>query len=207
MPGTCPIYDQDHKEVGSVELAAGIFGETPRMHVVHQVVKMFGANQRAGTTAVRNKGRVSGGGKKPWRQKGTGRARAGSIRSPLWKGGGTIFGPQPKEYWTRIPRKMRDEALRIALSSRAREEKIVLLTDLSIPDGKTKSFCALAGKMGWTGALIIGDKIEKTTERAVRNVPGYKVMEWKDINVVDVLKYPLLVMTKNALERLSARLS
>lgn len=207
MPQTYPVYNQEHSEVGKVVLADSVFAAAPRTHIVHQVMTMYLRNRRAGTSAVKNKALVSGGGKKPWKQKHTGRARAGSIRSPLWKGGGTIFGPQPKDYSGRIPQKMRHEALRIALSDRAREGRLVVVDALSLPDGRTKSFCSLAGRMGWTGALIVGEHLEETVKRAARNVPGFKMVEWGDLSTYDVLKYPTLVLTKSALERLSERLA
>ncbi len=207
MPTVCTVYDQNRNAVGTVDLEERVFGVPLRNHIVHQVVTGYLRNARMGTSAVKNKALVSGGGKKPWRQKGTGRARVGSIRSPLWKGGGSIFGPEPKDYSFSIPKKMRREALKIALSSRAKGGQIVVVDDVHIPEGKTKSFIALTKTMGWTGALIVGEKFHDTVKRAVRNVPNYRVMEWKDLNAYEVLKFPTLVLTRTALAHLSESLS
>lgn len=207
MPIVCTVYDQNKNSVGSIDLTEKVFSVPLRDPVLHQVITGYLKNERSGTSAVKTKGLVSGGGKKPWRQKGTGRARVGSIRSPLWKGGGTIFGPVPKDYYSQIPKKMRREALKIALSSRAKEGKIVVIDDMKLPEGKTKSFVALTKTMGWNGALVVGEKIDGMTKRAVRNVPGYRVMEWKDLNAYDVLKFPTLVFTSTALKHLSENLS
>jgi len=207
MAATFPVYDQNHNEVGKVELPDKVFGVESRPHIVHQVVKMYLANQRMGTAAVKNKAKVRGGGKKPWRQKGTGRARSGSIRSPLWKGGGSIFGPQVKDYWSRIPKNMRNESLKVVLTDRADEGNIVVLDSLSIPDGKTRSFNAFINKMELKKALIVVEGLDEKTIRATRNVQGYKVMDWRNLNSYEVLKYPVLVLTKTALSHISERLS
>ncbi|HZD39272.1 MAG TPA: 50S ribosomal protein L4 [Terriglobales bacterium] len=184
-----------------------IFGVSPRPHLLHEVVVMQLRNRRAGTAATKSKGLVRGGGKKPWRQKGTGRARAGSIRSPVWVGGGTIFGPQPRDYSFRMPRKARREALMSALSVKNREGCIIVVERLTLDEAKTKRMVEALAELKVSSALIVLSEPEEKVERSARNLPSVKVIRVEGLNVYDLLHYEHLIMTEAALKRLEERLS
>lgn len=184
-----------------------IFGVKNRPHLLHQTVVMQLANRRAGTAATKSKGFVSGGGKKPWRQKGTGRARAGSIRSPIWVGGGTVFGPQPRDYSYRLPRKARREALLSALSLKNRDGKILVLDKLELEAGKTKLMVKALAELKVESALIVIAQADDKIERAARNLPRIKVLRVEGLNVYDLVRYEHLVFTEEALKLLEERLA
>jgi large subunit ribosomal protein L4 len=164
------------------------------------------ANRRAGTAATKSKGWVRGGGKKPWRQKGTGRARAGSIRSPLWVGGGTIFGPQPRDYSFRMPRKARKEALLSALSLKNRDGKIIVVDKLDLEEAKTKLMAKALEELKVTSALIVISQPDEKIERSSRNIPGVKVLRVEGLNVYDLVRYEHLILMEGALKSLEERL-
>ena len=164
-------------------------------------------NRRAGTAATKSKGLVRGGGKKPWRQKGTGRARAGSIRSPLWVGGGTIFGPQPRDYSFRMPRKARKEALLSALSLKNRDGKIIVVDKLELEEAKTKLMVKALAELKVTSALIVIPQPDEKIERSSRNIPAVKVLRVEGLNVYDLLRYEHLILTEGALKLLEERLA
>ena len=164
------------------------------------------ANRRAGTAATKSKGLVRGGGKKPWRQKGTGRARAGSIRSPIWVGGGTTFGPQPRDYSYRMPRTARREALLSALSLKNRESKIIVVDKFELEEAKTKLMVRALAELNVASALIVIGQADAKIERSARNLPKIKVLRVDGINVYDVLGHEHLILTQEALQRLEARL-
>ena len=189
------------------ELKEQIFGIKTRPHLLHQTVVMQLNNRRAGTAATKSKGFVRGGGKKPWRQKGTGRARAGSIRSPLWVGGGTIFGPQPRDYSFRMPRKARKEALLSALSLKNRDGKIIVVDKLELEDAKTKLMVKALAELKVTSALIVISQPDATIERSSRNIPAVKVLRVEGLNVYDLVRYEHLVLTEGALKLLEERLA
>jgi large subunit ribosomal protein L4 len=189
------------------ELKEAIFGMKTRPHLLHQTVVMQLNNRRAGTAATKSKGFVRGGGKKPWRQKGTGRARAGSIRSPLWVGGGTIFGPQPKDYWFRMPRKARKEALLSALSLKNRDGKIIVVDKLELEEAKTKLMAKALAELKVTSALIVIPQPDEKIERSSRNIPALKVLRVEGLNVYDLLRYEHLILTEGALKLLEERLA
>jgi large subunit ribosomal protein L4 len=189
------------------ELNEQIFGVRPRPHLLHQVVVMQLRNRRAGTAATKSKGFVRGGGKKPWRQKGTGRARAGSIRSPLWVGGGTIFGPQPRDYSFRMPRKARREALLSALSLKKRDGHIIVVERLALEEPKTKRMVEALAELRVSSALIVLAEPEEKIERSARNLPKIKVIRVEGLNVYDLLRYEHLILTEGALKRLEERLA
>ena len=189
------------------ELKEEIFGMKTRPHLLHQTVVMQLNNRRAGTAATKSKGFVRGGGKKPWRQKGTGRARAGSIRSPLWVGGGTIFGPQPKDYWFRMPRKARREALLSALSLKHRDGKIIVVDRLDLEEAKTKLMVKALAELKVTSALLVISQPDEKVERSSRNIPALKVLRVEGLNVYDLLRYEHLVLTEGALKLLEERLA
>jgi large subunit ribosomal protein L4 len=188
------------------ELKEEIFGIKTRPHLLHQFVVMQLNNRRAGTAATKSKGFVRGGGKKPWRQKGTGRARAGSTRSPLWVGGGTIFGPQPRDYSFRMPRKARKEALLSALSLKNRDGKIIVVDKLQLEEAKTKLMAKALAELRVTSALIVISQPDTTIERSSRNIPTVKVLRVEGLNVYDLVRYEHLILTESALKLLQERL-
>ena len=189
------------------ELKEQIFGIKTRPHLLHQTVVMQLNNRRSGTAATKSKGFVRGGGKKPWRQKGTGRARAGSIRSPLWVGGGTIFGPQPRDYSFRMPRKARKEALLSALSLKNRDGKIIVVDKLELEEAKTKLMVKALAELKVTSALIVISQPDATIERSSRNIPAVKVLRVEGLNVYDLVRYEHLILTEGALKLMEERLA
>lgn len=203
-----PVVTMTREAAGTVPVPAVVVQAPPREHLLHEMVKAQLASRRAGTHATKTRGEVRGGGKKPWRQKGTGRARAGSIRSPLWPGGGTIFGPQPRSYGYRLPRSARRAALCSALSVRFGEDRAIVVEAFSLPAPKTKEMVrALAGLGTPTGVLVVLSGADDDVQRAARNLPGVKVLPCEALNVYDVLRYATLVITREALEAVCARLA
>jgi large subunit ribosomal protein L4 len=180
-----------------VDLPAALFGREPNEAVVHSYVVAYLANQRQGTSSTKTRKEVNGGGIKPWRQKGTGRARAGTIRSPLWPGGGTVFGPTPRSYETRLPKKQKRLALVSVLSDKARNDRVKIVADLNLADGKTKNFAALLGRLGLADkkVLILDEGQNVDLQRASRNIPAVKVSRARLANVYDVLDADTLVIT------------
>jgi large subunit ribosomal protein L4 len=197
------IKDKSNNTVGKMELRDDIFGVDMKPTVVHQAVVNFLANQRQGTHATKTKGLVRGGGKKPFKQKHTGRARAGSIRSPLWRGGGIVFGPQPRDYSYNLPKKVKKLALKTALSMKMSEGEITIIDGLSIDKPKTKDMVSILKKFGLEGKrtlIIIPEKDEAVTLSA-RNIPGLKVVRVSDLNTYNVLVHERLIITKDAISR------
>ena len=184
-----------------------IFSLKARPHLLHQTVLMQLANRRAGTAATKSKGFVRGGGKKPWRQKGTGRARAGSIRSPIWVGGGTIFGPQPRDYSYRMPRTARRKALLSALSLKNRDGKIIVVDKLEPEQPKTKVMAQALAQLKVQSALIVIAAADERIERAARNLAKVKVLRVDGLNVYDLLRYEHLILTEGALRAIEERLA
>jgi large subunit ribosomal protein L4 len=184
-----------------------IFGAKPRTHLLHQAVVMQLANRRTGSAATKSKGFVSGGGKKPWRQKGTGRARAGSIRSPIWVGGGTVFGPQPRDYSYRMPRTARREALLSALSLKKRESKLIVVDKLELEQAKTKLMVQALAELKVASALLVIAQADAKIERSARNLPNVKVLRVDGLNVYDLLRYEHLILTEQALKILQEKLA
>jgi large subunit ribosomal protein L4 len=188
-------------------LNEAIFGIKPRTHLLHQAVMMQLANRRTGSAATTSKGFVRGGGKKPWRQKGTGRARAGSIRSPIWVGGGTVFGPQPRDYSYRMPRTARRAALLSALSLKKRENKIIVVGKLELEQAKTKLMVQALAELKVASALLVIPQADVKIERSARNLPNVKVLRVEGLNVYDLLHYEHLVLTTEALKILQEKLA
>ena len=184
-----------------------IFRVKPRPRLLHQTVIMQLANRRAGSAATKTKGFVRGGGKKPWRQKGTGRARAGSTRSPIWVGGGTTFGPHPRDYSYRMPRKARRGALLAALSLKNRENKIIVVDRLELEEPKTRIMVQALNELKVTSALIVIGQPDEKIERSARNLPWVKVLRVEGLNVYDLLRYEHLILTESALKLLEERLA
>jgi large subunit ribosomal protein L4 len=200
------VVNQTNAEVGTIDLADEVFGVEVKPEVLNLVVRAQRAAKRAGTHAVKNRSEVSGGGRKPWRQKGTGRARAGTIRSPLWRGGGTVFGPTPRDYGFKVNKKVRALAMKMALSSRATDEKLTVVDKLELPEIKTKQVSEIAGKLGLRKALIVVSEADNTLALSARNIEGLKILEADKLNVYDILRYPQLVMLQGAVERVQERL-
>jgi large subunit ribosomal protein L4 len=190
-----------------VELPAAIFGQPLHSHLLYENVKMQLANRRAGTHATKTRAFVSGGGKKPWKQKGTGRARAGSSRSPIWVGGAAVFGPQPRDYSYRIPNSARRRGLCVALSAKNREQRLLVVERLEVPSGKTKDMAKALKSLGVTSALLVVATRDEGLERSARNLPGVKVIMAGGLNVYDVLRYEHLVLTAEALSGIEERLA
>ena len=193
------MVDMSNKKVKDVELPA-VFGEEVRSHLLHSAVVNQLANRRAGTAATKTKGLVSGGGVKPFKQKGTGRARAGSTRSPLWRHGGTVFGPTPRDYSYSMPKKEKRAALAAALSSKVGENRMVLLDKLELAEPRTKQMSELLKTLGVAeSALVLINAENKNVALASRNMPNIKVLRMENINVYDLLKYRYLITTQDAL--------
>ena len=191
-----PLRDMTGKVVDETELRDDIFGIAPNEGVMHQALVRQQANARLATARTKTRGEVSGGGRKPWRQKGTGRARHGSIREPQWRGGGVVFGPRAgRNYRKSMPRKMRRLALRSALSIKARDGQLILLDKLELPGPKTREMLnALSGLTGDSSALILLPERDATVEKSVRNVPHAKTLHAQYLNLVDIFGYDYLVM-------------
>lgn len=189
------------------ELNEAIFGAKTRAHLLHQTIVMQLANRRAGSAATKSKGFVRGGGKKPWRQKGTGRARSGSIRSPIWVGGGTTFGPQPRNYSYRLPRTARREALLSALSLKNRDGKIIVVDKFELEEAKTKFMVKALAQLKVESAVIVISQSDPKIERSARNLAKIKVLRVEGINVYDLVRYDHLILTQEALRRLEERLA
>ena len=188
------------------QLPESIFGVPIRPHLLHQTVIMQLNNRRSGTASTKTRGLVRGSGRKPWRQKGTGRARVGSIRSPLWTGGGTTFGPQPRDYSYRLPKKARREALLSALSLRRQDEKIIVIDKLELAETKTKLMLEVLKNLGVESALIVIHESDERVERSARNLGTVKVLRAEGLNVYDILRYEHLVLTEQALGVIEERL-
>ena len=203
-----PVFSPERETVGEVELPAEIAHQPAREHLLFEVVKMQRANRRAGTAATQTRAFVRGGGKKPWRQKGTGRARAGSTRSPIWVGGATIFGPQPRSYAYRLPKSARVTALKAALADKHREGALFVINDIVIPEVKTKKMLELFSRLQLQQSVlvVIADANEQV-ERATRNIPWAKVLRSEGINVYDLLHYKQVLFTQAAFQKINERLA
>lgn len=196
------VYNMEGKAVGSIELNDAIFGVEVNEHLVHLAVVQQLANKRQGTQSAKTRAEVSGGGRKPWRQKGTGHARQGSTRSPQWKGGGVVFAPKPRDYSFKLNKKEKRLALKSALTSRVAAEKIYVLDELSFDEIKTKKMAAVLEGLNVNKALVVlGDKNENVILSA-RNIPSVRTALPNTINVYDILKYDTLVLTKDAVAKI-----
>ncbi|MFI5331484.1 MAG: 50S ribosomal protein L4 [Desulfobaccales bacterium] len=206
MP-TVDIYNIQKEKVGELDLKDDIFGVEVRGDVLHEVVTWQRACRRSGCACTKTRGEVSGGGRKPWRQKGTGRARSGSNRSPIWKGGGTTFGPRPRSYAYTLPKKVRRLALKMALSSKLENGQLVVLEGYPHSEPRTKDFVAVLKTFELSKALFISFEENRALELSARNVPGVQVMLPMGLNVYDILKYDHLVLFSPALAAIEARLA
>ena len=196
-------YNSANQQVGDIELNDSVFGVEMNAGLVHQAVVMQLASRRLGTHATKTRGLVRGGGRKPWRQKGTGRARSGSTRSPLWVGGGTVFGPQPRSYAFRMPKKQRRLAIKCALSDKVASGDFIVLDDLQFDAPKTKSVVKMLGDFGVDAkSLIITLDENENVELSSRNIPGVKAINTMGLNVYDILNHTKLFITKAAIEKI-----
>ncbi|MGA9174649.1 MAG: 50S ribosomal protein L4 [Thermoactinomyces sp.] len=196
------VLDMSGKQVDEIELSEAVFGINPNKAVLHEAVVMQQASLRRGTHATKNRAAVRGGGKKPWRQKGTGRARHGSIRSPLWVGGGVVFGPQPRSYAYKLPKKVRRLAIKSALSSKVLDSQVVVLDELKMDQPKTKEMVQVLKNLGVDRkALIVADQLEENAVLSARNIPGVKLIPADGLNVLDVLYHDKLILTRGAVNR------
>jgi large subunit ribosomal protein L4 len=202
-----PLFSAAQERSGEAEFAEAVFGREGDQGLLHDAVRMQLANRRSGTAATKTRGLISGGGRKPWRQKGTGRARAGSTRSPLWRHGGKIFGPQPRDYSYQIPRKAWRRALCLALSERAREGKLLVVQSLALAEPKTRLAKAVLEKLGVRHALVVLGEGDEQFLRAARNLAQHKVLRAAGLNVYDVLNYHELVMTEATARAIEKRLT
>ena len=200
---TIKVYDQEKQEVGSVELAPEVFEVEARPEILNLVVRAQRAAQRAGTHKAKTRAFVSGGGVKPWKQKGTGRARSGSTRSPLWVGGGTVFGPHPRKYAFSMPRKQRRLAIKCALSDKVKSGDFIVLESLNFDAPKTKQVTKLLGDFGVDKKtlFITADEAENV-EKSARNIQGVKAINTNGLNVFDILNSDKLFITKDAITRI-----
>lgn len=197
------VYNSANQQVGDIELNDSVFGVEMNAGLVHQAVVMQLASRRLGTHATKTRGLVRGGGRKPWRQKGTGRARSGSTRSPLWVGGGTVFGPQPRSYAFRMPKKQRRLAIKCALSDKVASGDFIVLDDLQFDAPKTKSVVKMLGDFGVDAkSLIITLDENENVELSSRNIPGIKAINTMSLNVYDILNHTKLFITKAAIEKI-----
>ncbi|MCD8105341.1 MAG: 50S ribosomal protein L4 [Lachnospiraceae bacterium] len=194
------VYNMEGKEVGQMELDDSVFGVEVNEHLVHLAVVSLQAGRRQGTQKAKTRSEVSGGGKKPWRQKGTGHARQGSIRAPQWKGGGVVFAPVPREYTIKMNKKEKRLALKSALTSRVQDNKLIVLDDLKMAEIKTKNMKAVLDALKVDRALIILDENDRNVVLSARNIANVKTALTNTINVYDILKYGTVVATKAAVK-------
>jgi len=200
------VVSQENEKVGSIDLSDAVFAAKVNVPLVHQVIKAQLAGFRSGTASTKTKGEVRGGGKKPFKQKGTGNARQGSSRSPLQVGGGTAFGPRPRSFAQKTPKEMVNGALRSVLSDRLKSDRIIVVDKFSFDAPKTKTFNSLLKEKFKIEKVLIVDKKNKNSEKSGRNIPCVKMLRVEGLNVYDVVRHEWLVMTKGAVESLEGRL-
>lgn len=205
MPVTA-VYDIENKKVAEIELSDTVFGIEVNEAVIYEVIKMQMAARRSGTASTKGRSDVSGGGKKPWRQKGTGRARAGTSRSPVWRGGGTVFGPVPRSYAYRIPKKVRRLALRSALSMKFQEDRMIVLNDFPMTEIKTKKFQEVLNRFGVKKALFVIDKSYPMLEKSSRNIKDVKMIRSDGLNVYDLLNHDHIVLLEPSVKTIEGAL-
>ena len=197
------LRNVEGKKVGEVDLSDELFGIEPNTHAIHQVVRLQRAAGRAGTAATKTRSEVRGGGVKPWRQKGTGRARIGSIRAPHWRGGGTVFGPKPRSYGFRVPKKLRRLAFRSALSAAARSERVTVIEDFALDTPSTRTGAEILGRLELDGrVMIVVADDDLNLEKSFRNLSNVETFLPTELNTYDLLRFDNLLFLKGALERL-----
>lgn len=201
------VLNQTGEKVAQAELADSCFNIDVKPSVLHSVVKMQLANRRAGTACVKNRSDVQGSRRKLFRQKGTGRARRGDANSPLLRGGGVVFGPHPKSWAIKMPKKVRRLALKMALSSKLQGERLLVLKEISLAEIKTKAFASILADLKLDNALFITAEKDVNVELSARNIPGVKILRSDGLNVYDILKYSHLVLLEPSIEQIEGRLS
>lgn len=200
------VYDIDNKKVSQLEVSDAVFSAEVNEAALYETVRMQMRSRRLGTASTRERGDIRGGGKKPWRQKGTGRARAGTSRSPLWRGGGTVFGPRPRDYSIRVPKKVRKLALVSALSMKMKEQRIIVLKDFPLEEIKTKRFKAVFDRFGLRKALFVLDRSNSVLEKSSRNIRGVKLIRAEGINVYDLLDHDHVVFLEPSVKMIEGAL-
>ena len=199
------VHNMYGEKVSEIDLADGIFNVPPKKHVLHEVVTMQLANRRSGSAFTKGRSEVRGGGRKPYRQKGTGRARAGSRTSPLWRGGGVVFGPKPRSYSYKVPKGVRRQALKMALTSKLQDKALIVVDRLDLESVKTKRFVEVIESLKTKQALIVTDRKLKNLELSSRNVPDVKVLRSEGLNVYDILKFKHLVLLEPCVKQIHER--
>ncbi len=203
---TLAVYSSQKEKVGDIDVSDDVFGIEPKVGVLHEVVKWQLAKRRSGTASTKTRSEVRGGGRKPWRQKGTGRARIGSIRAPHWRHGGVAHGPKPRDYSYSLPKKVRRLALKMALSDKVASDRIFVLREFGIEEIKTKKVAELLKAFDCNQAVVVTSDRDEKVELSARNIPGVKVLAEKGINVYDLLKYEYLLIEEKAVQNLDERL-
>ncbi|KEI95483.1 50S ribosomal protein L4 [Clostridium botulinum] len=196
------LFNQNGEKVGDLQLADSVFGVEVNTYAMHQVVKALLANKRQGTQSAKTRAEVSGGGIKPWRQKGTGRARQGSIRAPQWIHGGIVFAPKPRDYRMSIPKSMKKVAIKSALTSKVNENLMVVVDEIKLETPKTKEVVKMLNAFNAKKTLIITNNAEENVYKSARNIEGVQIIPVNNINVYDVLKYDKVVITKDAVSKI-----
>lgn len=199
---TVDVYNLNKERVGEIDLKEEVFNVPVKKHVLHQVVVSQLASKRAGSAATKTRSQVKASGRKLWRQKGTGRARVGSAASPTRRGGGVAFGPAPRQYVIKVPKKVRKAALRMALTDKLQNEKLIVIDSFSFPEIKTKAFVEAMRRFDVRTALIVADQMDENLDKSSRNVPWVKVMRREGLNVYDILKYDNLFVEQPALKKI-----
>jgi large subunit ribosomal protein L4 len=195
------VYNMQGDQVGELDLHDDVFAAKVNQALLHEAVTVYQASLRQGTHSTKTRSMVSGGGKKPWRQKGTGRARVGSIRSPIWRGGGIIFGPQPRKYGVKMVKKARRLALKSALSDKVNQGNMIVLDELNMSEPKTKEMIKMLNAINAQNALVVVDAPNENVEKSARNIPGVQPVQATGINVYNILAHDKLVMTKKAVAK------
>lgn len=202
----CDILNIRAEKVGEIDLNDLLFNVEINTGILHEVVCMQRANRRSGNACTKTRGEVSGGGAKPWRQKGTGRARAGSRTSPVWRGGGTVFGPKPRDYSYTMPKKVKRLALKMAMTARKQEGNLVVVDKFELPEAKTKEFVNVMNNFQFENCLIVTGELDDNINLSSRNAVAYKVLPVAGLNVYDILKYSKLMLLQSSLPLIEERL-
>ncbi len=206
MP-TVDVFNLNREVTGQLELSDAIFGVPVKPHVMHEVVLYQLAKRRAGTAKTKGRSEISGGGKKPWRQKGTGRARAGTTRSPIFRGGGTIHGPQPRDYDMRVPKKVRRGALKMALSQKVIDKGFTVFDQLKLEKIKTKEFADILNRFELGKTLVVIPEPDDVISKSARNIPNVKVLRTEGLNVYDLLNYETVILSRECIGKIEEALA
>jgi large subunit ribosomal protein L4 len=201
------VLDQSGKKIKDISAPKEIASYSIKEHLIYEAVQNYRANQRRGTASTKTRAEVRGGGRKPWRQKGTGRARAGSTRSPLWRSGGTTFGPKPKDYSYAMPKKARRNAIKSAMAAKLSEKQVLVIDSLQFSEAKTKAGAEFLKSLKLDSVLIIDSRENTNLHLSFRNIPKVKTVDWELVNIYDVLNYRWLVFTEKAFASFMERLT